>query len=158
MKPCQTDKAGKLRIQEQLCFALYSTSRAITKIYGTLLKDMGVTYPQYLAMLMLWEKDGILVSEIANALEIDGGTATPLVQRLEKLELVTRVRCTNDERRVRVYLTQKGKLLYKEALKVPQALGKATGLDAKAAQRMVNEMAEIKDFIAIGHSPDTKQD
>lgn len=119
---------------------------------------MGVTYPQYLAMLMLWEKDGILVSEIANALEIDGGTATPLVQRLEKLELVTRVRCTNDERRVRVYLTQKGKLLYKEALKVPQALGKATGLDAKAAQRMVNEMAEIKDFIAIGHSPDTKQD
>ena len=157
MEPCRTDKAGKLRIQEQLCFALYSTSRAITKIYGILLRDMGVTYPQYLAMLMLWEQDGILVSQVAKALEIDGGTATPLIQRLEKLGLVTRIRSKDDERRVRVYLTKKGKLLYKEALEVPHGLGEATGLDAETAHRIVDEMTEIKTFIANGHPTDTNR-
>lgn len=155
MEPCKTDKAGKLRIQEQLCFALYSTSRAITKIYGALLSDMGVTYPQYLAMLMLWEQDGILVSEIAAALEIDGGTATPLIQRLEKLDLVMRIRCKDDERRVRVYLTPKGKSLYEKALDVPHGLGVATGLDAETAHRIVDEMSVIKAFIAKGDAKNT---
>ena len=121
------------------------------------MRDMGVTYPQYLAMLMLWEQDGILVSEIANALEIDGGTATPLIQRLEKLELVTRIRCKDDERRVRVYLTEKGKLLYNKALEVPQGLGEATGLDAETAHKIVDEMSDIKTFIANGHPSDTNR-
>lgn len=147
MQSTKTDKAGKLHINDQLCFALYSASRAVTKAYGVLLQDMGVTYPQYLALLMLWEGDGILVSEIATALEIDGGTATPLIQRLEKLELVTRIRCHEDERRVRVFLTDKGKAYYKNALEVPHGLGQATGLDTETAHKIVDEMGDIKSNI-----------
>lgn len=139
-----TDTEGKLQLNQQLCFALYSTSRSITKAYSVLLDELGVTYPQYVALLLLWQQDGILVSEIANALEIDGGTATPMVQRLEKLGLVTRIRCDADERRVRVYLTPDGKAAYKKALQIPAELGEATGLDAKAVERIVGEMNDIK--------------
>ncbi|MEM8776591.1 MAG: MarR family transcriptional regulator [Pseudomonadota bacterium] len=148
MQPTKTDKDGKLKVQQQLCFALYSTSRFVTKAYSVLLEELGVTYPQYVALLLLWQEDGILVSEIANALEIDGGTATPMVQRLEKLGLVTRIRCHADERRVRVYLTEKGKEAYKKALQVPQGLGEATGLDSDTAHRVVDEMNEIKSHIS----------
>ena len=142
-----TDSEGKLQLNQQLCFALYSTSRSITKAYSVLLDELGVTYPQYVALLLLWQQDGILVSEIAHALEIDGGTATPMVQRLEKLDLVTRVRCDADERRVRVYLTPKGKAAYETALLVPAGLGEATGLDPKTAERLVSEMNDIKTHI-----------
>ncbi len=148
MQSTKTDKSDKLRINDQLCFALYSASRAITKAYGVLLDELDVTYPQYLALLMLWEGDGILVSEIAKALEIDAGTATPLIQRLEKLELVTRIRCDQDERRVRVYLTDKGKAYYEKALSVPQGLGQATGLDSQNSDRIIHEMNDIKSTIA----------
>lgn len=148
MQPTKTDVAKKLRVHEQLCFAVYSASRAITKAYTVLLEEMGITYPQYTALLVLWEQDGILVSEIANALEIDAGTATPLVQRLEKLELVTRVRCDDDERRVRVYLTDKGKSFYEKALLVPHGLGEATGLNAEKAHRLIDDMNDIKSHIS----------
>ncbi len=144
MKPTTTDKDGHLRLQDQVCFSLYSASRMVTKAHGLLLKELGVTYPQYLALLMLWEQDGILVSEIAAALEIDAGTATPLMQRLEKLGLVERVRCDQDERRVRVYLTALGKASYDKALSVPDGLGEAMGLDPENARRLVAEMQMIK--------------
>lgn len=144
MEPTTTDKDGKLRLHDQVCFSLYSASRMVTKAHGLLLKGLGVTYPQYLALLMLWERDGILVSEIATALEIDAGTATPLMQRLEKLDLVKRVRCDKDERRVRVYLTVKGKAAYEQALAVPHGLGEAMGLDPESARRLATEMQVIK--------------
>lgn len=147
MEACQIDKTGKLRLNDQVCFALHSTSRAITKAYGKLLSQMGITYPQYLVMLLLWEGDGILVSKIAQALEIDGGTATPLVQRLEKLELASRVRCPDDERRVRVFLTDKGKSYYEMALDVPHGLGCVTGLDAVTASQIVGLMNKIKSVL-----------
>lgn len=147
MKPCVTDKDGLLRIEDQLCFALYSTSRAITKQYAILLDTMGITYPQYLAMMVLWKRDGLLVQEIAANLEVDQATATPLVQRLEKLDLVVRRRSTEDERKVQVFLTAKGRKLYKTALAVPDGLGCAIGVDQKKAKRLIGELNAIKDFI-----------
>jgi len=151
MKPCTTDKKGLLRIEDQLCFALYSTSRAITKQYAIVLEKMGVTYPQYLAMLVLWQKDGLLIQEIANSLELDQATTTPLVQRLEKLGLVTRQRSTEDERKVQVFLTDKGKKLYKQALAVPHGIGCAIGVDEKTAIRLIKATKKIKNFIAAGN-------
>ncbi|WP_282093502.1 MarR family winged helix-turn-helix transcriptional regulator [Epibacterium ulvae] len=143
-----TDKDGKLRVDQQFCFALYSSSRAVTKAYSILLEELGVTYPQYAALMLLWEQDGILISDIATSLELDGGTATPLVQRLEKLGLVARVRCDEDERRVRVFLTDEGKALFYKALEIPHGLGEATGLDGPTAHRIVDEMQDIKANIA----------
>ncbi|MET1413198.1 MarR family transcriptional regulator [Roseibium sp. HPY-6] len=148
MDSCKVDEKGLLKIEDQLCFALYSTSRAITKEYAVLLETMGVTYPQYLALIVLWQRDGILVQDIAKGLEVDQATATPLVKRLEKLGFVTRQRSEADERRVEVYLTEAGKNLYKTALAVPHGLGCAIGVDQTRAKKLIDELNEIKAFIA----------
>lgn len=146
MQISEIDQKGLLKLEDHLCFALYSTSRAITKHYVTILDTMGISYPQYLAMLVLWQRDGLLVQQIATSLEIEQATATPLVQRLEKLGLVTRERSKEDERRVHVFLTLKGKRLYKVALSVPEKLGHAIGVDRKRAKQIIQEMEKIKTF------------
>ena len=97
-----------LRLDNQLCFALYAATRAITKTYRQKLGPMGLTYPQYLVLIVLWEKDGITISEIGHRLMLDSGTLTPLVKRLEGMKLVVRERGTADEREVRVWLSPKG--------------------------------------------------
>ncbi len=147
IQPCTTDTEGLLRLEDQLCFALYSTSRAITRQYAILLDRMGVTYPQYLAMMVLWKRDGLLVQEIAAHLEVDQATATPLIQRLEKIELVKRQRSTEDERKVQVFLTPKGKSLYQDALPVPHNLGCAIGVDDEKARKLITAINAIKEFI-----------
>src|SRR5437763_17166451 len=91
-----------LLLDNRLCFALYSASLAMTKLYKPLLEELGLTYPQYLAMLVLWERDGLTVSELGERLSLDSGTLTPLLKRLEAAGLVSRVRDTRDERRVHV--------------------------------------------------------
>ena len=97
-----------LRLDNQLCFALYAATRAITKTYREKLGPIGLTYPQYLVLIVLWEKDGIAISEIGRRLMLDSGTLTPLVKRLERMEIVQRERGTADEREVRVWLSPKG--------------------------------------------------
>lgn len=147
IKPCITDENGALKIEDQLCFALYSASRAITKQYAIILAELGVTYPQYLAMLVLWQEDGLLVQNIASRLELDGATITPLVQRLEKLGLVSRQRSKVDERKVHVFLTSEGKALHQKALTIPQELSCRTGITSETARRLIEETKTIKDFI-----------
>ena len=97
-----------LRLDNQLCFAMYAATRAIAKTYRQKLGPMGLTYPQYLVLIVLWEKDGITISEIGQRLMLDSGTLTPLVKRLEGMKLVERQRGTTDEREVRVWLSSKG--------------------------------------------------
>lgn len=140
----KSEEHNSLSLNKQLCFALYATSRAFTKTYNTLLDDLGVTYPQYLSLLALWESDGLTVHELAFKLEIEGATATPLVQRLEKLELVDRKRDTKDERRVHIFLTKKGKALRKKALLVPPALGCAINMSAKEAEAMIVTLNQLR--------------
>ncbi|MEP0519363.1 MAG: MarR family transcriptional regulator [Hyphomicrobiales bacterium] len=147
MKPSITDTDGALKIEDQLCFALYSTSRAITKQYAIILSELGITYPQYLALLVLWQEDGLLVQDIATQLELDSATVTPLVQRLEKMCLVCRQRSKIDERKVHVYLTDDGKALFQKALTVPHQLTCRTGIDEETAKRLIAQTSAIKGFI-----------
>jgi DNA-binding MarR family transcriptional regulator len=97
-----------LRLEQQLCFAVYAASHAFTRFYKPLLARLGVTYPQYLALLTLWEEDGLSVTAIGDRLLLDSGTLTPVLKRLEALGLVTRTRSTTDERQVLIRLTERG--------------------------------------------------
>src|SRR3954452_20672154 len=108
-----------LLLDNQLCFALYSASLAMTKLYKPLLDDLGLTYPQYLVMLALWEQDGLMVSELGERLSLDSGTLTPLLKRLEANGYVARVRDAADERRVHITLTAAGRKLKTRAASVP---------------------------------------
>lgn len=102
------DAYDLLRLDNQLCFALYAATRAITKTYREKLGPMGITYPQYLVLIVLWEGDGITITNIGRRLMLDSGTLTPLIKRLEAMGLVQRERGTVDEREVRVWLAPKG--------------------------------------------------
>ena len=108
-----------LLLDNQVCFALYSASLAMTKLYMPLLESIGLTYPQYLVMLVLWEQDGPTVSELGERLFLDSGTLTPLLKRLETSGLVERQRDPQDERRVRITLTAEGRALRESAERIP---------------------------------------
>lgn len=114
-------------LDEQLCFSLYSTSLAMSKVYRKLLKKMGVTYSQYLVLMVLWEQDEQTVSGIGERLQLDSATLTPLLKRMEQAELVSRVRAAGDERQVIVSLTAHGSGLRKEAAAFQPQLLCATG-------------------------------
>jgi DNA-binding MarR family transcriptional regulator len=117
-----------LSLDLQLCFALYSAQRAMVQAYQEELAPLGLTYPQYLALLVLWQEDGVTVGRLGERLHLDSGTLTPLTQRLESLGLVRRVRARDDERRVEIHLTQKGSALKRRAKNVPFAMFDKTQL------------------------------
>ena len=112
-------------LDNQLCFALYSTSLAMTKLYKPLLAPLGLTYPQYLVMLVLWQREGVMVSELGERLYLDSGTLTPLLKRMEAAHLITRVRDVADERRVHITLTAVGRALKGPASEVPRCVARA---------------------------------
>lgn len=116
-----------LMLDNQLCFALYSASLSMTKLYKPLLDSLGLTYPQYLVMLVLWEHDGQSVSALGERLSLDSGTLTPLLKRMEAAGLLQRLRATDDERRVQVTLTHAGVTLQDRAASVPQCVVAQTG-------------------------------
>lgn len=122
--PLPNDTA--LLLDNQLCFALYSTSLAMTKLYKPLLAEMGLTYPQYLVMLALWERDDVTVSKLGERLFLDSGTLTPLLKRMEAAGLLQRRRSGQDERRVLVTLTPTGRALKTKASCIPSGLVKAS--------------------------------
>ena len=109
-------------LDQQLCFATYRASRALIRTYGPLLEPLGLTYPQYLALLALWEADGVSVKQLGARLSLDSATLTPLLKRLERQGLVERQRDSADERVVRVTLTKKGRALHTKARGIPSAL------------------------------------
>lgn len=111
----QTQQGSVPQLDEQLCFALYSTSLAMSKLYRKLLKKLDLTYSQYLVMMVLWEQDGVTVSDIGARLFLDSATLTPLLKRMEQAELLTRVRAASDERQVIVTLTPAGSALRDKA-------------------------------------------
>ncbi len=117
-----------LRLDNQLCFIFYTISRTITRLYGPLLAELGVTYPQYLVLLILWETDNIAVNRITELLHMDTGTVSPMLKRLETAGLISRQRSGDDERIVIVSLTEKGKKLKVKAGSVPAELFCKTGL------------------------------
>lgn len=127
-----TDTAAEqdfsLLLDDQLCFALYAASRAVTNRYRPLLEALELTYPQYLVLLVLWEHDTVPIKNIGAALQLDYGTLTPLIKRLESAGLLRRERRPEDERTVLVTLTEEGRNLRERARTVPAAIGDAMGL------------------------------
>jgi DNA-binding MarR family transcriptional regulator len=122
----QAQADAMLLLDNQLCFALYSTSLAMSRVYQPLLGALGITYPQYLALLVLWERDGLSVSELGERLFLDSGTLTPLLKRLEAAGLVSRLRAVDDERRVHITLTPAGRALKEQAAGIPGCILSAT--------------------------------
>lgn len=119
-----------LRLDTQLCFAAYSTAHAFNRLYRPLLDRLDLTYPQYLVMLVLWERDGLTVTQLGERLFLDSGTLTPLLKRLEGAGRIARTRDPADERRVLITLTEAGKALRSEAQCIPPQIGAALGLTA----------------------------
>ncbi|MFO1190641.1 MAG: MarR family transcriptional regulator [Rhodoferax sp.] len=138
------DPDQALLLDNQLCFALYSASLAMTKVYKPLLDPLGLTYPQYLAMLVLWERDSLTVSELGERLSLDSGTLTPLLKRLEAAGLVQRARSSEDERRVLVSATAAGRKLRARALKVPACLLRATGCTVSELVTLTQQIQAVR--------------
>ena len=137
-------KDSYLHLDDQVCFALYSTSLALNKVYRTILKDLKLTYPQYLVMLVLWEQENLSVSEIGERLHLNSATLTPLLKRLEALKFVSRQRSAEDERQVFVTLTKAGKALKVKAEEVPKALFCAMGSDVQEASNIKDKLSNLK--------------
>ena len=143
-KPEKTDR-GKLR--EFLCFGIYSANLALAKVYKPLLEELGLTYPQYLAMVLLWERDGRTIKELGEALFLESNTVTPLIKRLEAAGYVERRRDSEDERVVRVSLTEKGRAAETVGCLIPDKIVEASGMTAEAMSEMNADLARLRDHI-----------
>ena len=147
-----TDAQTMQRLDHQLCFALYSSSLVMTKLYKPVLAPLGLTYPQYLVLLVLWETDHVMVSELGERLYLDSGTLTPLLKRMEAAGWLTRTRAVDDERRVIVGLTATGRALRRKAEGVPLQVGCATGCkldELTALTRQLHALrANVSDHLA----------
>jgi DNA-binding MarR family transcriptional regulator len=133
-----------LLLDNQLCFALHSASLTMTKVYKPHLDALGVTYPQYLALLVLWEKDGLAVSDLGERLFLDSGTLTPLLKRLQAQGLVDRSRDPQDERRVVIRLTDEGRALKEKAAAVPACILGATACSIEELTRLANDIKALR--------------
>ncbi|WP_411379487.1 MarR family winged helix-turn-helix transcriptional regulator [Pseudomonas sp. MPB26] len=137
--PCES-----LMLDNQLCFALHSTSLLMTKVYKPLLQALGLTYPQYLAMMVLWEEDGLTVGEISNRLLTDPGSLTPLLKRLEGEGLLSRTRSREDERVVVVELTDAGRALQDKAMGIPHCILGASGLELEQLRKLQGDLIALR--------------
>lgn len=136
-----------LKLDNQLCFAVYSASLAMTRLYKPALDKLGLTYPQYLVLLVLWERDGLSVSDLGERLALDSGTLTPLLKRLEANGLVSRIRDLADERRVHISLTAAGRRLKSRAAQVPACLLAAAQCPVPELVALTKQLQGLRDRI-----------
>ena len=142
-KPSAAD--APLRLDNQICFAVYSAAHAFNRVYKPLLDRLGLTYPQYLVMLVLWERDDVPVKDIGEKLFLDSGTLTPLLKRLEAAHLVKRTRSREDERQVLIALTPQGHALKEKARAVPQSILAASDCSVSELVAMKDEIVALRD-------------
>ena len=135
------------RLDNQLCFALYSASLATTKLYKTLLQPWGLTYPQYLVMLALWENDDCMVSELGERLFLDSGTLTPLLKRMESAGWLQRQRDSADERRVRIVLTAAGRELREKLAGIPECMLQQSPCTLSELQALRLQLQQWRDHL-----------
>jgi DNA-binding MarR family transcriptional regulator len=143
-----------LLLDQQLCFALYAASRSVTSLYRPLLEPLGLTYPQYLVMLVLWEQDGLTVRKLGQRLQLDSGTLTPLLKRLQAAELVTRQRRQEDEREVDIRLTKAGLALRGKASGIPECLAQCMQLSLDQMQSLRDELKRLTRQIQLSQRED----
>jgi len=141
------DNVEQLKLDNQLCFAVYACAREITKLYHPLLQPLGLTYTQYVALLALWEQDGVTVKELGRRLYLDSGTLTPLLKKLESAGYVSRTRDPEDERNVRIELTPAGRALRLKACEIPEKLFAEAGVSAEEAANVRRLMTELMERI-----------
>lgn len=130
---------SQLKLSNQICFPLYSVSRLITKAYKPFLDKMGITYPQYLVLIVLWENDEITINQITEKLLLNTNTLSPMLKRMEKMEIIERNRSEEDERSVIIKLTKKGQELKNKAACIPEELSKV----------LVTENIEVSDIMNL---------
>ncbi|BEU94914.1 MarR family transcriptional regulator [Acidovorax sp. DW039] len=143
--PANTQTPPLLQLDNQVCFALYSASLAMTKLYKPLLESIGLTYPQYLVMLVLWEQDGLTVSELGERLYLDSGTLTPLLKRLETGGNLRRERDAEDERRVRISLTEAGRALRDKAEAIPPCVLESSQCTLPELVALTGQLKTLRD-------------
>ena len=153
-RPNPPSSGDWLKLESQLCFALYSTSLALTKQYKPLLQPLGLTYPQYLVLLVLWQHDGLGVNELGEQLFLDSGTLTPLLKRMEAAGWLTRTRALDDERRVIVNLAAGGKALRPRAVSVARHLAQSTGCSTDELLALTRRLQELRGHLHHGASVD----
>ena len=146
-------KTDPLQLDSMLCFAVYAAGHAFTRFYKPRLDAIGLTYPQYLVFMVLWEQDGITVKALGDRLFLDSGTITPLVKRLEARGLLRRQRDDEDERLVRIFLTDEGRALRARALAVPLAVGKALDGSPEAGEAMRLGLRQLRERLDASSDP-----
>ncbi|MCT9083303.1 MarR family winged helix-turn-helix transcriptional regulator [Streptomyces fulvoviolaceus] len=159
--PAPTDQAPAsqgdwLRLDQQICFSLHAASRAFNGVYRVVLKDLGITYPQYLVMLALWEHGDLPVKKLGEHLRLDSGTLSPLLKRLEAAGLVRRERSARDERSVEVRLTEQGVALRERAVQVPRRITASTGFDIEEIRELrtrLDQLTSMLDAAALTETP-----
>ncbi len=144
--PPSTPNPAQL-LDNQLCFALYSASLAMTKLYKPLLDGLGLTYPQYLVMLVLWEEDGPSVSSLGERLNLDSGTLTPLLKRMETAGWLVRQRSSEDERRVHVWLSPTGQQLQQQAAHIPGCVATQSGVALGELVALTGQIKHMRDAL-----------
>lgn len=137
-----------LKLENQLCFLIYSTNLALNQLYRKLLTPLGITYPQYLVMLVLWEKDEITVSEIGSKLFLESSTLTPILKKLEALQLLNRTRSKEDERQVIITLSEKGQKLKEQAVNIPKHILEASSCDTATLLGLKDQLTQLRTNIA----------
>ncbi|WP_428423884.1 MarR family winged helix-turn-helix transcriptional regulator [Methylibium sp.] len=136
--------ASDLALDSQLCFALYSTSLAMTKVYRPLLARIGLTYPQYVVLLALWECDGLNIGELGERVSLDSGTLTPLLKRMQALGLIERTRSAADERQVLITLTRSGRDLSHAATAIHEQVACATACSNREIQALTQALQDLR--------------
>lgn len=142
-----------LKLKNFLCFAVYSANHAFNRVYKPMLDRLGLTYPQYIAMVTLWSEEGLTVGQIGDRVLLETNTLTPLLKRLESAGLVRRVRDAADERQVRVYLTEKGRALRHEAEQVPAEMGVCLDHDSQELRALTDDLSRLRDRLLARLKP-----
>ena len=137
------DYREAMKLANQICFPLYAAARNVTSLYTPYLKPLGLTYTQYIVFLVLWEKDGVPVSEIGERLMLDNGTLSPLLKKMEQAGYVTRRRSAEDDRVVLITLTEKGRVLQEEAKDIPQNVAGCIDLPPEKAHTLYTLLYEL---------------
>ena len=141
------DEPDHLTLDAQLCFALYSTLHALGRAYGPLLEPLGLTYPQYLVLLVLWEQDDLAVRTLGGRMHLDSGTLTPLLKRMEVAGLVARTRSTEDQRVVRITLTPIGQAMRAQARHIPHRVSCAMGRDMAEIAVLRDDVIRLRETV-----------
>jgi MarR family transcriptional regulator, organic hydroperoxide resistance regulator len=146
MKSSRHDSSKNLPLElvDFLCFAVYSANHAFNRVYQPLLKGLGLTYPQFIAMILLWEQDDQTVGELGRKLYLQSNTLTPMLKRLETLGYIGRKRDSGDERQVRINLTEAGRKLHLQASNIVQSVRDATGLRDEQVTKLKEEVAALR--------------